>query len=305
MSQEWRVDRGVRQGGVLSGLLFSIYINDLVYGIANLKEGCRMGILSSNIIAYADDIVLLAPSKKGLQILLDKAVEESQDLNFNFNDDKSKYMIFRHSKVKVISSSSVYIGNSKLEKVEAIKYLGFTMNSFLSNYDDICRARNKFYSDFNNLIRKFYFASTDVKLFLFKHFCSQFYGGDLWFHNKGSNCAIRQFAFGYHKAVKKLLGLSTHESNHFACQEATLFTFEHLLNKIKILSAFRFFNSPCRFVEKISCFLNISSVLLNEIRNLFSEKYEAENIFDQDRDAIVSRMQYVQNHEERMREGWD
>ena len=130
MSQEWRVDRGVRQGGVLSGLLFSIYINDLVYGIANLKEGCRMGILSSNIIAYADDIVLLAPSKKGLQILLDKAVEESQDLNFNFNDDKSKYMIFRHSKVKVISSSSVYIGNSKLEKVEAIKYLGFTMNSF-------------------------------------------------------------------------------------------------------------------------------------------------------------------------------
>ena len=42
-----------------------------------------------------------------------------------------------------------------------------------------------------------------------------------------------------------------------------------------------------------------------EVRDLFSEKYEAETIFEQDRDAIMSRLQFVQNHEERMREGWD
>ena len=58
------------------------------------------------------------------------------------------------------------------------------------------------------------------------------------------------------------------------------------------------------FVEKISHFLNISSVLLNEVRDLCFEKYEVEMIFEQDRDAIISRLQYIQNHEGRIREGW-
>ena len=117
----------------------------MVNGVSNLKEGCRIGIHSSNIIAYADDIVLLAPSKRGLQILIDKAFEKSQDLNLKFNGDKSKYMIFRYSRVKMISSPNIYVDNSKLEKVEVFKYLGYNINNWLSNYDDICRARIKFF----------------------------------------------------------------------------------------------------------------------------------------------------------------
>ena len=130
MSQEWKVNSGVRQGGVLSGLLFSVYINDMINNIANMKEGCRMGIHSSNIIAYADDIVLLAPSLKGLQTLLDKASVDSLNLDLKFNDNKSKYMIFRCNKVKLNTSCLLYIGNSMLERVETIRYLGFNINCF-------------------------------------------------------------------------------------------------------------------------------------------------------------------------------
>ena len=77
VSREWKVNSGVRQGGVLSGLLFSVYINGMIDDIANMKEGCRVGIHSSNIIAYADDIVLMAPSLKSLQVLLNKTTEDS------------------------------------------------------------------------------------------------------------------------------------------------------------------------------------------------------------------------------------
>ena len=304
VSQDWKVNCGVRQGGVLSGLLFSVYINCMIESIANMRVGCKLGLHSSNIIAYADDIVLLAPSFKGLQLLLDKASEFALDLELKFNSDKSKYMVFRRNKRKLITSCSLKICDNNLEKVENIKYLGFTLNSNLRNNDDICRARRKFYSDFNSLIRKFNFASDNVKIFLFKQFCTQFYGGDLWFYNKGANYEIKQFAVGYHKAIKKLLGLSTHESNHFACQEATLLTFEHLLNKIKVLTFFRFLKYPCIFIQKVAYFLDMSSVFFNEVKDVFIDKYEIEMLMEQDREAIISRLQFVQNHEGRMREGW-
>ena len=48
-------------------------------------------------------------------------------------------------------------------------------------------------------------------------------------------------------------------------------------------------------------FLNVSSVLLNEIKILVYENYEIETLFNNDKDAILSRIIYVQNHEETMR----
>ena len=169
---------------------------------------------------------------------------------------------------------------------------------------DINTVRSKSYGDFNSLLRKFHFASTDVKLFLFKQFCTQFYGAELWFYDKKSKSALLQFAIGYHKAIKKLLGVSTHESNHFVCQEASLLTFEHLLNKMKLFLVMRLFNFPCAFMQKTFRFFILSSVLLNEVRDIFINKYDIELLFEQDRDAVVSRIMYVQNHETPMREGW-
>ena len=144
-----------------------------------------------------------------------------------------------------------------------------------------------------------------LNYFIFKQFCIQFYGGDMWFYDKKSKSALQQFAVGYHKAIKKLLGVSTHESNHFVCQEASLFTFEHLLNKMKLFTLLRVFTAPCAFIQKIFRFLTISSVFLSEIRDLLIEKYDVELLFEQDRDAIVSRMIFVQNHETPMRDGWN
>ena len=59
-----------------------------------MKQGCKIGIYDASVIAYADDIVLLAPSLRGLQTLLDKAVEEASLLDLKFNESKSKYIIW-------------------------------------------------------------------------------------------------------------------------------------------------------------------------------------------------------------------
>ena len=170
-SAEWKIDKGVRQGGVLSGLLFSVYINSLIDNISKLKIGCKLGIQAANIIAYADDIVLLAPTTKGLQSLLDETILEATAIRLEFNDEKSKYMLFKRSG-KVDIHFSVNISGKSIEHVNGFKYLGFFLMENLSNKEDVCRVRNKFYGDFNNLLRKFCFASPSVKLFLFQNFCT-------------------------------------------------------------------------------------------------------------------------------------
>ena len=294
----------MRQVGVLSGLLFNIYSDSLISKISLMKQSCKLGILKANVIAYADDIVLLAPSLRGLQELLNRAVEEASLIDLQFNNSKSKYMVFRHKRINSSTNCSLRMENNTLEQVVSFKYLGFILSDRLSNTDDITRVRNKFYADFNSLLRKFHFASSDVKLILFKQFCIQFYGAELWFYDSKLKCALQQFAIGYHKAIKKLLGVSTHESNHFVCQEASLFTFEHVLNKMKLFLVLRLFNSPCSFIQKNFNYLMLTSVLVNEVRDIFNDKYDIELLFDQDRDAVVSRIMYIQNHETPMREGW-
>ena len=88
-SSEWKLSNGVRQGGVLSGHLFNIYIDSLLERISDMKVGCKLSIIQSNIVAYADDIVLLAPSAHSLKLLLDEACQEASQLNLEFNMDKT------------------------------------------------------------------------------------------------------------------------------------------------------------------------------------------------------------------------
>ena len=62
-SEYFLATNGVKQGGVLSPVLFCVYLNELLLALSAAKVGCYV---SSNYyvgaLAYADDLVLIAPS---------------------------------------------------------------------------------------------------------------------------------------------------------------------------------------------------------------------------------------------------
>ena len=56
ISASFNVSNGVRQGGVLSPILFTVYIDELLQRLSRLGIGCQLGGHSVCALGYADDI---------------------------------------------------------------------------------------------------------------------------------------------------------------------------------------------------------------------------------------------------------
>jgi hypothetical protein len=78
---------GVRQGSVISPILFSMYVDDLLNKFKSY--GCSFHGLSVSAIMYADDLVLASSSIHEMQLMLDMCCNELMNLDLRLNYDKS------------------------------------------------------------------------------------------------------------------------------------------------------------------------------------------------------------------------
>ena len=85
----------VKQGGVLSPLLFAIYIDSLLKRLEESGVGCHMGGLFTGALAYADDITLLSASMSGLKTLSKVCEEYATEFDVTFNGKTSQLLFFR------------------------------------------------------------------------------------------------------------------------------------------------------------------------------------------------------------------
>ena len=118
LSYSFSVKSGVRQGGVLSPHLFAIYVDDLILSLRQLKVGCHIADLFVACIVYADDICLLAPSRSGLQLLLDTCESYGLSWCLSYNPSKSKVLHFG----KDTFSPQIMMYGSSLNFTKEYKY---------------------------------------------------------------------------------------------------------------------------------------------------------------------------------------
>src|SRR6267154_5708756 len=76
---------GVRQGGILSPLLFTIYIDSVLHELEQSKLGCFINSKCANSFLYADDLILLSIYVCDLQLLVNKCLVVFEDLDLQLN----------------------------------------------------------------------------------------------------------------------------------------------------------------------------------------------------------------------------
>ena len=291
----FRVKNGVRQGGCISSLLYSFYLNQVLLDVKNTGIGCKLLNEKVNIIAFADDIILLSPTFIGLKILLEKTYELIENICLEMNMKKSKYIIFKHKK-SVKTSNELMVHDVTLEKVTKITYLGVILSEDLDLSFDIDRVSRSFLGQFNSLINKFQFLSLDVLGFLFKTYCCSFYGINLWFENNIKIKDLKKIEVIFHKAVKKVVNMNIWESNHDACDRMYILTFKHILSHRLISFYNSCINSHCKFFRKIKFYLMLSSHVYERIKHRFRMMYNVA-VINNDIDALKSRIAFVHRTE--------
>ena len=126
------VQAGLKQGCILSPLLFNAFVNDLIHAIRSLNCGVPFDEDDSvSILLYADDIVLLSDNEEKLQTMLDCLNDWCHAWGLNINFNKSKAMHFRTPSV----SKTEYLflcGDSHLELVTQYIYLGVHFTEHLN-----------------------------------------------------------------------------------------------------------------------------------------------------------------------------
>ena len=90
LSDYFSAVNGVKQGGVLSPILYCVYIDDLLLALSKSGVGCYIGSNFVGALAYADDIVLIAPTATAMRKLLFICGEYATEYCISFNASKSK-----------------------------------------------------------------------------------------------------------------------------------------------------------------------------------------------------------------------
>ena len=102
VSSSFHVTNGVKQGGIISPVLFNVYVymDDLSTSLNDSGIGGHIGEKTINHLCYADDICLIALSSSAMQQLLNICHTYFTEHSLLYNGNKSFSMCFKPNTIK-------------------------------------------------------------------------------------------------------------------------------------------------------------------------------------------------------------
>ena len=121
-SDYFNVSHGVKQGGVISSILFSCYNDKLFSQLEHSGLRCHVGVSYAGVFGYADDIALVAPSLQSLRKVICICEQCAKTHSITFNPNKSKLLCYNVDEADDISP--IYLNGEVIPSVGSDKHLG-------------------------------------------------------------------------------------------------------------------------------------------------------------------------------------
>jgi len=277
-SNHFRTTVGVRQGGVCSPKLFSIYVEDALVDIEKLEHGVQVGHQKLEVIAYADDILLISTTRKGMQVQLDALTKYGIDFDIKWNPLKTEYIIFNkdlvRSKEEVTNDHWLgmpQLSNEIISEVEQFRYLGVWISNKNNNVVYLEKRRNAFFTskakiEMIGLNDKCIHPYTRAKLFKIYYRPVLTYG---WENFDLKDNEISSISKLETNALKDLMGISrkSHHTELLAHLAINRTKNNYLLNKLKFFKRLKANTFTGKVVDEM-----INSNEMRENHNLFSSQ---------------------------------
>ena len=135
---------GVCQVGVLSPVMFNVYIDDLIRRLESDRLGCCVNGIYIGCIVYADDILLLSASVASVQAMLNIYDDYGSKHNILFNVKKS--VCFKIGSKWSSATNCMTLNNEEIKWVSSCKYLGVMFITDVTFHVDCGCVKRKFYA---------------------------------------------------------------------------------------------------------------------------------------------------------------
>ena len=205
LSDEIRIQRGVRQGCVASPTLFNLYTGKIFRHIINMK-GVNVGGKHYNNLRYADDTALLAGNEKELTELTSKINEVGKQFVMKINIKKTKAMVV--SKKPNSPKINIAIDGQHIEQVTSYMYLGSLITEDGRCEKEIKRRIIIVRTRFTNMRTLLSCRGINLKTRLRATKCyiwpTLFYGAETWTITKSLLSKLDDFEMWVYRRVLKI-----------------------------------------------------------------------------------------------------
>ncbi len=260
-SDSFPTSNGVKQGGILSPILFCIYMDELLHRLKASKVGCYIGDTFYGGLGYADDLYLLAPNRRSTCILLNICESFGKEYCVKFNSTKSLLILF-NNRNNYVNMTPLNLNGEVIHVQEKATHLGHTVGNDECNKIAISTGISNMIWRSNYVMSKFGFCNAEVRSYMFRTYCTSYYGCSLW---RLDSKYINRFHSCWRKCVRKMWNIPARTHCRFL---------KHLFGgpdiATELLCRFMSFyysainsNNPCIYMCAILCQSSNTSVAIN------------------------------------------
>uniref|UniRef100_A0A8D8SXR8 Craniofacial development protein 2 n=1 Tax=Cacopsylla melanoneura TaxID=428564 RepID=A0A8D8SXR8_9HEMI len=205
-TDEIKILQGVRQGCIISPLIFNLYSEAIFQeALENMEEGILLNGKRVNNFRYADDTIIFADTAEGLQHLMDKVTNISRKYGLEVNISKTKSMIISKEKIEGVQ---LIINNKVVERVKTFTYLGTTLNEDWDHSQEIKCRIEKARSAFNNMSKLFktHNLTVEMKMRLLRCyiFSIMLYGIESWTLTGATTSRLEAFEMWIYRRILRI-----------------------------------------------------------------------------------------------------